>query len=179
MAKKLTSGQLARTLQIDPRTVRKWRAQGMPVAKLGRGGESSLFDLEAVLGWKGDRDEAARAQSSALKAARGRKELAQAIEAEQRVAIRARTLIPVDEVDRVWSSQVAALRARLLAMPTALADQLHRIASVEGATGIEAALETAVREALRELTSGSADAKRKKTNCEIRGVTHKRPPRMW
>lgn len=138
---------LARELDIHPRTLLKWFRDGCPDA-----------DRRTVEAWRDARDRQTRDRRAALEAARARKELAQAIEAEQRVAIRAGRLIPVDEVDRVWSSQVAALRARLLSMPTALADRLCRIAATGGAAGIEAALETAIHEALREL-SGSTDAK--------------------
>lgn len=130
------------------------------MASRGRAGRPSRYDEDAVRTWMGERDVAAAAASqgacTTFADARMRKELAQAAEAEQRVAMRAGRLIAVEEVDRVWSTQVAAVRARLLAMPTALADRLHRVAVTAGPAGVEAVLQAATYEALRELAGGPA-----------------------
>lgn len=160
----LTRPELAERLGCAVRTVTKWLAAGMPVAVRGRGGAPSTYDEGAVRAWKHDRDERARARSADLMHSRSRKELAQAIEAEQRVAIRAGKLIPIEDVDRVWSGHVAAVRARLLAIPMALSDRLHRVAVVEGPAAVEALLQTAVYQVLTECAEGVGVAPPAKTD---------------
>jgi len=150
----VTRRELAKRLGCNARTIAKWIEEGLPVAKRGRGGRPSKYDEAAVRAWIEVREEAARSNAPDLMASRARKELAQAVEAEQRVAIRAGKLIPIEEVDRIWSGQVAAVRARLLAWPTALADRLHRVAALEGAAGVERVLQEIVYDALRELAAG-------------------------
>jgi phage terminase Nu1 subunit (DNA packaging protein) len=159
----VTRRELARRLPCDPRTVARWQEEGLPVAKRGRGGRPSLYDEAAVRAWLTTREETARQQAPDFTASRARKELAQAIEAEQRVAIRASKLIPIEDVDRLWSGQVAAIRARLLAWPTALADRIHRVAALEGAAGVEQLLQEIVYDALRELAAGAAPTRRRRT----------------
>lgn len=134
-------------------TVTKWERAGLPIARRGRRGKPSRYREVAVRAWLQQREEAAQSVETGvdLAHARARKELAQAIEAEQRVALRAKVLIPIEEVDRIWSGQIAAVRARLLAWPAALADRLHRVAATEGAPGIERLLQEAVYDTLREL----------------------------
>ena len=165
----VTRRELASRLSCDPRTVAKWLEEGLPVAKRGRGGRPSLYDEAAARAWLQAREEAAQ-QTPDLLVSRARKELAQAIEAEQRVAIRAGKLIAIEEVDRVWSMQVAAVRAQLLALPTSLADRLHRVAALEGAAGVEQVLLDAVHHALRDLATGGAalPAKPKRTRAAKR-----------
>lgn len=168
----VTRRELARRLKRDARTISKWQDEGLPVATRGRGGRPSLYDEATVRAWLLARDEAVQ-QAPDLMVSRARKELAQAVEAEQRVAIRAHQLIAIEEVDRIWSAQVAAIRARLLAWPTALADRLHRVATLEGAAGVERVLQEIVYEALRELATTAAAVKprrkRKPPTKRVRG----------
>jgi phage terminase Nu1 subunit (DNA packaging protein) len=149
----VTSKQLATSLDCHPRSIAKWLDEGAPVAVRGRGGRPSLYDEEAFTTWVQAREEQAQ-HSPDLLVSRARKEMAQALEAEQRVALKARTLIHVDDVERVWSAQVSAIRSRLLAMPTELADKLHRVATLDGVAGVETVLEAAVHDVLRELAGG-------------------------
>lgn len=178
----LTRRQLADRLGKHPMTVTKWEQDGLPVAVRGRRGRPSLYDPTAVSAWCQARDEAAKQQAPDLLVARARKELAQAIEAEQRVAIRAGKLIAIEDVDRIWSAQVAAVRAQLLAIPTALADRLHRVAALEGVVGIETVLVDAMHAALRELADGGARPspprrRRAKTSTPTRPVKRGRVKR--
>lgn len=147
--KLLTRLQLATALDAHPRSVSRWLEEGMPVAKPGRGGHASLFRLADVRAWLMAREAASPAAE--FQQARIRKELAQAAEAEQRVAQRAGRLLAVEDVEKTWSSMVAAMRARLLALPTALSDKVCRLAVTDGVAAVEAELERAVHEALREL----------------------------
>ena len=153
----VTRLELARRLRCDPRTICKWQEEGLPVARRGRGGRASLYDVPTVRAWRRLR-EAAAAKEPALAASRARQANAQAAESEQRVATRARQLIAIEDVERIWSDQVIAVRARALALPAALADRLLRIGVTEGAAGIERLLQAAVDEMLRELADGHAPA---------------------
>lgn len=150
----LTRRDLAALLGKHPMTITKWEQAGLPVATRGSRGRPSLYDESAVRVWLQRRDEAAQHQAPDLLASRARRELAQAVEAEQRVAIKAGRLIAIEDVDRIWSAQVAAVRTRLLAIPVSVADRLHRVATLEGATGVEAVLLEVVHNALHELASG-------------------------
>jgi len=157
-----TRQDIAYRLGVSPQTVARWTEEGLPVAERGKGRRPSKYEESSVRRWvaahKHDTDSSTHTDSETpnLTVARARKELAQALEAEQRVALRAGKLIPIEEVDKVWSAQVAAIRTRLLLWPSALADRLHRVAAVEGPAGVERVLLDAAHDALRELASGRA-----------------------
>lgn len=160
----LTRVELAAELSKDgrrvtPLNVTKWLEDGLPVAIRGKGGRPSRYRLADVRAWLDARDQAPAASASDFQAARIRKELAQAAEAEQRVAQRAGRLLAVEDVEKTWTSMVAAARARLLALPTSLADRLCRLAVTDGVAAVEAELERAVYEALRELAGGEVEKK--------------------
>lgn len=167
----LTRNDLAYRLGVHPRTVTKWTEEGLPVAERGRGRRPSKYEEASARRWVDAREKAVdgNGKSPNLVAARARKELAQALEAEQRVALRAGKLIPVEEVDRIWSAQIAAVRSRLLALPMALADRVCRVAATEGAAGAETALRDAMYQALTELAGAPAvKARRKRKPAKTR-----------
>ena len=122
----------------------------MPIAKRGARGRPSLYDEAACRAWKILRDEAAT-KTSSLEQARIQKELSQAELNRQTAEIRAGNLLQREDVERVWSQHVAAVRRKLLHMPVALADGLHRIATLEGPSAVEAKLREAVEDVLSEL----------------------------
>jgi phage terminase Nu1 subunit (DNA packaging protein) len=189
----LTRLEVAYRLGVNPQTVTKWIEEGLPVAERGRGRRPSRYEEASVRRWVAAREKAIEGQRPGgrapggdgdapnLIASRARKELAQAIEAEQRVALRAGKLIPVEEVDKLWSGQVAAIRARLLSWPTALSDRLHRVAVIEGPPGVERVLFEATHDALRELSGGErppAQRRRTRRHTKKRKTTPKRRKRM-
>lgn len=163
----LTRLEVAYRLGVNPQTVTKWIEEGLPVAERGKGRRPSRYEEASVRRWVAAREKAIEGQRPGgrapgadgdalnLIASRARKELAQAIEAEQRVALRAGKLIPVEEVDRLWSGQVAAMRARLLTWQTALSDRVHRVAITAGPAGVERVLLDATYDVLRELAGGA------------------------
>lgn len=149
----LTRKQLAAALDCNQRTIAKWQEEGLPVAVRGRGGRPSRYDEAQARAWLQQRAEAAQ-KSGLVDVARerSRKERAQAVLAEQTYQMRQRELLPRAEVERVWSSEVAAVRTKLLAIPQAYADRAHRAATLEGVIGVEQVLRDAVVDALRELS---------------------------
>jgi phage terminase Nu1 subunit (DNA packaging protein) len=170
----LTRLELAARLGVHPITIAKWQQEGLPIASRGRRGVASRYNEADVRAWLEAREERARQNAPDFAACRARKELAQAIEAEQRVAMRAKQLIPIEEVDRIWSAQVAAVRSRLLSWPTALADRLHRVAATDGAAGVERVLQDAAYETLRELAGGTPLVKKRRSRKKLKRTTKKR-----
>ncbi len=150
----LTRRELADALRCDPRTVAKWSDEGMPTAQLGRGGRPSLFNLVACQTWQRGRDEAA-AKNAPVDVARerARKERAQAQLAEQLFAKRAGELLETADVERTWSAVVAAIRAKLLALPISYADRVHRAVTLDGLPGAERELRDVAHDVLRELAT--------------------------
>ena len=51
----MTAREVARCERVDPATVRRWPARGLPVARAGgKGpGRATLFDLDQVRRWRG------------------------------------------------------------------------------------------------------------------------------
>ena len=152
----VTRPDLAELFDVNERTVAKWQAEGMPVLRRGRGGKPSDYNLAVAFRWARGAGKFAVSAPTSMGgvSARDRKEIAQAVESEQRIAMKAQTLIPIEAVEKTWSGIVAAIRAKLLAMPTSLADRIHREAAGKGAAGIEAVLEESIYDVLRELASG-------------------------
>lgn len=160
----LTRAQLAERLGKSVNTISKWEQAGMPVAARYRRGVPSEFDLHEVEVWLAARQVVEqRSGVTDVAVARARKETAQAQEAEQRVLMRARDLLPREEVEQAWAAEIAAVRTKLLALPQQQADQLTRVATLDGVAGVEALLADLVRDVLREL----ADPQRPPT-----GATH-------
>ncbi len=146
----LTRKQLAAALKCDLRTIARWADEGLPTVRRGRGGRPSLFDLAAVQAWKAQRDTVAAA-SPDLANARARKEHWQALEAEQRVAIKAKTLLLAADVERWVTDAFARCRTKMLGLSRkakALAPHL----SVQDV----AMIDTLIREALDDLAGPRA-----------------------
>lgn len=155
MKKLLTRKEVAKAFDVHPMTITKWEQDGMPVAVRGSGGRASKYDKRKVAEWKAARDLAAQTPGAvSVQQERARKERAQAILAEQTYQSRGKELLPRDEVKRVMASRAMAIRTKLLAWPTTLADKLHRASTLDGVAGVERALNDAVHDVLVELASG-------------------------
>lgn len=157
----LTRRELATALGVHMMTVTKWERDGLPIAERGRRGKASLYDEAACRAWLEAREVAADGAPVDLARERARKERAQALLAEQQYAARGRALLPAEEVEKVWGAHVAAVRAKLLALPLTLADRIHRAGTLHGVAGVEAALEQAVRDVLTELAVSPAPRRRR------------------
>lgn len=148
----LTRAELAKILNCHPMTIVKWGEDGMPIAERGSRGRPSYYREPEVRAWLQARDAAARHPAAlSLAAERAQKERFQAALAEQTLRIRARELLPREEVERAWSARIAATRTKLLAWSITVADKAHRAAALEGLPGVERVLEEEVHQILREL----------------------------
>jgi phage terminase Nu1 subunit (DNA packaging protein) len=156
----LTRRELAKRFHVTPARVGRWENDGMPCAKPGTPGRASLYDAAAVRAWREAREERARRDGASVAEARAQKELWQARLAEQTHRARSGELLSAVAVRQVWSSHVAAVRARLLAWPTTLAGRLHRAGVTGGQPAIEHALDEEVRRVLTELSAGPIERER-------------------
>jgi phage terminase Nu1 subunit (DNA packaging protein) len=150
----LTRRELALVLGVHMQTVTKWERDGLPVANRGRRGKPSTYRESDVRAWLKSREVAAQSgQANDVARERARKERAQALEAEQRVAFRARELLPAEEVEKAWTAEASAVRAILLASYTTHADRVYRAATLDGLAGVERVMKDVAHEALRELAN--------------------------
>lgn len=140
----VTRKELAAALGCDVRTTSRFQDEGMPVAKPGKGGRPSLFDLRACLKWKAARDKTPAIAGP--NASRQRKELAQAIEAEQRIAIKAKDLVSSADVEQMIAGEYARCRTKLLGLPRKAKAVLPHLSAKD-----VMALDVLVREALEDL----------------------------
>lgn len=169
----VTRRELASALAKHPMTVTKWEQDGMPVAVRGRKGKPSLYDEAAVRAWLVEREEERGGEFVSLEKARIRKELSQARLNEQRLLVAERKLLPSDDVEKAWASEVAAVRTVLLAVPQTYADKVFRAGTLDGLSGVERALKEAMYEALRELaepTATKASPAKRRTKTRKRGA---------
>lgn len=156
-------------LDVDPRTVEKYlrdENDPLPIAQRaqleGRSGPPvRLFNPRDVIAWSnrryarsaattwrgGSEDEPRVLEYSAEKA---RLTAAQADLAELKLAAAAGELVRAEEVVKEWVKQYAALRAKLLAIPQAIAS---RIAAPDKRIAVMAQIEAPIHHALAELSS--------------------------
>ena len=149
----VTRRELAERCAVHMQTVTKWEHDGCPIVTRGRKGKPSLYREADVRLWLASREAAASPAQGGLDVAqeRARKDRAQAVLAEQMYATRERELLPRTEVERLWVAEQSAIRTKLLAIPTAYADRVHRAGTLGGVAGVERELHDAVYDVLREL----------------------------
>lgn len=155
-------------LDVDPRTVEKYlrdEVDPLPIAQRsqieGRSGPPvRLFNPRDVIAWSNRRY--ARTAAAALRDAPGdeprllelavekaRLTAAQADLAELKLSAAAGELVRTEDVVKEWVKQYAALRAKLLAIPQAIAS---RIAAPDKRVAVMAQIEAPIHHALAELS---------------------------
>ena len=137
----LEQSQIAALFNVAPRTVREWGEKGLPRNADGtyNGRECVAWYVAYVSG--DDLD---------LNRERARLAKAQADKTEQENEVRRGELIPTEAVLQQWTDVLAAVRAKLLAMPSKLGPQLT---NVSDAAIVAAAIKSVVYEALGELVA--------------------------
>ena len=139
-------------------TVRSWMAKGCPFIEEGGAGKQWKLDLAAVSKWREDRAvEAALGDVSSvdLDEARRRKLAAEAALVELELSARRGEFIACSDVKDTWAKMVMAFRAKLLAMPSKLADELS---AVDDRKEVFSLLEATIFEALTELSEHDLEA---------------------
>jgi len=138
-ADRLTQQQLAAVFGVTPRTVRDWTAAGMP-----RNADGS-YQARACIDWHVARK--LGPDGLDLNAERARLAKAQADKTEIENEVRAGRLLEQDRVIREVGDMLAAFRARVLAIPGAVAQRVpHHLAG-----RVQAELRRLIHEALTEL----------------------------
>jgi phage terminase Nu1 subunit (DNA packaging protein) len=112
-----TRRELAGILKVHPITITKWERDGLPIATRGRKGKPSLYNPTKVQAWLQAREDAVKAGSPGFAENRGRKELALALESEQRVAIKAGRLIEAAGIESRVAEVFARCKTKLLGLP--------------------------------------------------------------
>lgn len=102
---------LAKAMGVVASTVSRWERDGLPSIKAGRGRETR-FELRRCKAWV-----AAQARPGGTTATRGRLLLAQALEAEQRIAIKDGTLVHLEPVFARVVTAITRCRTKLLGLP--------------------------------------------------------------
>jgi phage terminase Nu1 subunit (DNA packaging protein) len=155
-----TRPQLAVIFRKDPRTIAKWLEEGLPVAARGRGGRASKYRLPDVVAWVLEREvQAKEAGASAEGAMSPQQERAlldrrKREDLEFRMRIRRGQYVEIAAVQAEYGDVAQAVKARLRAIPNAVADQVAAAAAL-GPAPVKALLQSKIDEALRELARGA------------------------
>jgi phage terminase Nu1 subunit (DNA packaging protein) len=156
----LSRNDLATLLGTNPGTISKWEAEGLPVAVKGGQGTPSKFRMPDVWRWGLDR-ERARASGSTdpamnLPVERAKLSRIQTQLAQQKFRKAEGELLEAHEIGRTWSLIVLAIKSKLLALATTVADRI--VGAVRGAdteeearAAVVAIVAAEVRDTLREL----------------------------
>lgn len=152
VGKIVNRGELCQIMGISSPTIDNWEKRGMPVQKKGGKGVANEYNTAEVIKWWAS-DEASPGASRATgeEAAKERKLTAEAGLAEIKLAEARGEVVPTDKAVKGFAKMTAAVRAKMLAIPTKLAPVVAVTTDIEMA---RAAIEEAVREALSELADG-------------------------
>lgn len=145
---------IARLFTVNAGTVHRWARDGMPTEAGGGSGRQASFRPSACVVWRLAQIEAKYVGMEGLNPQRERalRDRAQAALADQLHKKRSGEMLAIADVRHQWISIVIAVRARLLRMPTALADALAHASTPAEAQQI---LDVEVRAALTELSHGT------------------------
>jgi len=149
----VTRAAAAAAMGVEPNRINKWSSDGAPVAIRGSRGRSSWYDLEALKAW---RDSKAENNALVMSVSEQKTRLvsAQAEKQERENLVRAGQLISKAEAVAEGQKVLAALRARLMKVPTTCVNR--------GLPREQEALVRAVMvEALRELAAWKLVAEEK------------------
>ena len=144
--------QLAALLGTHEDRVTKYTARGMPVVRKGGTGEASVYDAVACLAWWRAQQDVTPAGGANLVGARASLARVQTERGELELRKRRGDVLERADVEREWIGIVVAARARLLALPSAVADRLVTAAAADGVAGVQRLLQAELTSALEELS---------------------------
>lgn len=123
-----------------------WFSAGCPVAQRDAQSRITKVDLQAMAQWRIDR--AAMSEGNGLDFERTRLTKAQADKTELEVAELRAELIPATKIETHWQAMIAAMRARLVGLPSKIAPQ---VAGPDDLTRVQDMIQAGVYEALAEI----------------------------
>lgn len=144
----VTVTTLANTFNLTPRRIQQLVAEGtIPKADKGKYNLQECSHGYVTFLQNREADNEDETHDAAVERARLLK--AQADKTELEVKAMNGEMVPAEQVEMLWSSLVAAFRARMLALPIRLA---HRVMSLKTYPEVEGCLREHVYEALDELS---------------------------
>lgn len=156
MGKIVNQRELAEIVGVSNNTIASWRSEGMPcLATADKKGASSRYDTEAVIDWLRHRSAGANDEETI----NGRYEQARLtkLKADNEaldVALKEGSLIEAAAVADVWDRLLGNFRARLRALPAALADEL---AVLDDPREVQAVMKVTINQVLEELANTDVD----------------------
>ena len=135
--------ELAEIMGVSEQSLTDWQRIGMPMLLDADRGHPNSYDTAAVIGWRIE-----RALGASRESAKERLDRITADLRELELHKRRGEMIAVDEVVAVWGPMLVAVRARLMAIPTA----------ADIPEGLRQPLTERVREALQELSHHDPNA---------------------
>lgn len=147
-----TTAQIAEFFEVDPRTVRRWKAEGLRAVREGVGGAQDVFRSTDVIQFLVQRELAKSAgrepgESFDYNAERARLTKLQADHEGLKVKQKAGELAPVQAMEMILSAQAIAARTKWLGIVSKLKSRYS-----VGKDVLEA-LDELVREGLEELSA--------------------------
>jgi phage terminase Nu1 subunit (DNA packaging protein) len=150
----LTRPELAKEHGVHPGTITRWERDGMPVAKRAARGRPTLFDKAEVAGWKTAVDQVAESgQARSLEQERAVLAHVQGERIMLQNAVRKGEVLEVAAVSAIVTEMFTAVKTNLLALPSAVAEELVSLAQAGGVRAVEHRLREAVTAALKQLSS--------------------------
>jgi phage terminase Nu1 subunit (DNA packaging protein) len=114
--------RIAEAFGVAPKTIVEWQGAGFPIAVRGTRGIPSEYDLPACITWLVEREKAKLQGESQ----RDRVYRLQGDEIAQRLAEKAKLLIPADQVEPKWRAACVAAREELLRARRRLVARLEK-----------------------------------------------------
>lgn len=156
MGRIVNQRELSELLGVSSNTIAAWRSEGMPcLATADKKGAASQYDTEEVFAWA--RARSSRTQSSEDIDAKYEQARLTKLKADNEaldVALKEGSLIEAAAVADVWDRLLGNFRARLMALPAALADEL---AVLEDPREVQAVLKVTINQVLEELANTDVD----------------------
>jgi phage terminase Nu1 subunit (DNA packaging protein) len=141
---------------VTPQTLKTWVGHGCPVAQKGNGKRTAWqFSIPDVIRWREQvaAEKASGGVNSTMDDARLRRANADAALAELQLLRESGEVVTIEEVVRQVGDQLSAVRAKMLAIPTASATLL---ATMSDPRECRDCTDQFIREALEELTGYSS-----------------------
>ncbi len=149
--KAIKQAELAALLGISDRRIQQLHGEGLPRSGSGRG---CTYDWGQILPWHIGRISGSSSGADARLTHRERLNKAKADDAELDLAVKLGQLLPSEKVREQWAEECAAMRARLLSIPSTAALKIDGDMDQAQREGI---IRKEIFEALEMLSGGKND----------------------
>lgn len=160
MGKKVNRAELAEFFGVSLPTISAWVTRGCPFLERGQKGKEWSFDTAQVAEWRREQavaDALGDTSKMDIEEANRRSAVANAEIREIELRRMKGELVEIADVAATVGDDYARCRARMLAIPSKITPRLSQLTDP---AAIRATVETAITEALAELSSHDADTSR-------------------